>query len=214
MSSARSETLTGTLETAFPEYTSPPAEPMGLLSAWLDEAERLQVREPRALALATADDRGRPSSRIVVLSRVTAEGLLFVTHRDSRKGRELAANPWASGLLYWRESSRQISLAGPVESLPDTEADALWAARAVFTHAMTAASRQSEPLDGPDAVAELRDRATLLAAEGPLPRPASFTAYLLRPGHVEFWANGTDRLHERLVYERAADGWSVARLQP
>ncbi len=214
MSSARSETLTGTLETAFPAYASPPPEPMGLLSAWLEEAERQQVREPRALALATADERGRPSSRIVVLSRVTDRGLCFVTHRGSRKGREMAANPWASGLLYWRESSRQISVAGPAEVLPDSEADALWAARAVFTHAMTTASRQSEPLEGPDAVADLRERAALLATEGPLPRPASFTAYLLRPERVEFWANGTDRLHERLGYERTADGWSVGRLQP
>ncbi|WP_406864115.1 phenazine biosynthesis FMN-dependent oxidase PhzG [Streptomyces sp. HUAS MG47] len=214
MSSTRSETLTGSVEIAFPEFATPPTEPMGLFAAWLEEAERRRFREPRALALATADARGRCSSRILVVSRVTGEGLAFVTHQGSRKGRELAANPWASGVLYWRESSQQITVAGPVERLPDAEADALWAARAEFTHAMSTASRQSEPLDGLGAVAELRERAGRLAGGGPLPRPDSFTAYHLRPESVEFWANGTGRLHERLRYDRCEGGWTISRLQP
>ncbi|MGW2413573.1 phenazine biosynthesis FMN-dependent oxidase PhzG [Streptomyces tubercidicus] len=214
MSNTRSESLTGAVEIAFPEFAAPPSEPMGLLSAWLDEAERRKFREPRALALATADVLGRSSSRIVVVSRVTGAGLVFVTHQGSRKGRELAANPWASGVLYWRESSQQVTVAGPVERLPDSEADALWAARAVFTHAMTTASRQSEPLDGLDGVAELRERAGQLARSGPLPCPGSFTAYQLRPESVEFWANGTERLHERLRYDRCEGGWNISRLQP
>ncbi|MFJ8476072.1 phenazine biosynthesis FMN-dependent oxidase PhzG [Kitasatospora sp. NPDC094011] len=215
MSSTRSETLTGTVEIDFPQFTTPPAEPIGLLRDWLDEAVRHQVREPRALALATSDARGRSSSRIVVVSRVSDTGIVFVTHEGSRKGREIAENPWASGLLYWRETSQQVSVAGPVVKLPDSEADALWAARAVFTHAMTTASRQSEPLGGPEEVADLRARARALGAGGqPLPRPASFTAYELRPEGVEFWANGTERLHERLRYDRSGEGWSVTRLQP
>ncbi|MFF7450309.1 MULTISPECIES: phenazine biosynthesis FMN-dependent oxidase PhzG [unclassified Streptomyces] len=215
MNGNRSETLTGTVDIDFPEFLTPPPEPMGLLVEWLRDTSWQEVREPRAMALATAGTDGRTSSRIVVLNRVTDSGLVFVTHQGSRKGRELAANPWASGVLYWRETSQQITVAGPVEKLSDGEADALWAARPVFTHAMSAVSRQSEPLDGLDHVAMLRERAKELGRSGqPLPRPDSFTAYELRPATVEFWANGTDRLHERLRYERSGGDWNVVRLQP
>jgi pyridoxamine 5'-phosphate oxidase len=208
----RSETLTGTLRPPFPEYADPPADPVALLRRWLDEATALGVREPRAMALATADARGRPSARTVALARVTGTGLVFATHRGSRKERELRLNPWASGLLYWRETSRQIAVAGRVRYLPDAEADALWAARPVFTHAMTAASRQSAPL--PD-VAGLRARAARLAAAGPRPRPAAYIGLELTLESVEFWADGTDRLHERLRYDRGPAGWRRGiRLQP
>lgn len=211
----RSETLTGTLDVAFPEFLQPPDEPMGLLTSWLESSVAHGVREPRALALATADARGRSSSRIVAVNSVTDAGLVFITHADSQKGRELAENPWASGVLYWRETSRQITLAGPVRRLADTEADALWYARPVFTHAMSTVSRQSLPLEGPDHIAELRARALHLGeSQRPLPRPESFAAYRLEPTSIEFWANGTDRLHERLRYERSDGGWEISRLQP
>lgn len=211
----RSETLTGTVALPFPEYEEPPADPLGLLRRWLEGAEALGVREPRALALATADRDGRPSTRIVAVSRITATGLLFATHHGSRKERELRANPWASGLLYWRETSRQVSAGGRVRRLPDATADALWAARPVFTHAMTVASRQSAPLAGPAEVAALRARAARLAEAGPQPRPAAYIALELVPDQLEFWADGTGRLHERLRYERGPGGdWRSWRLQP
>lgn len=210
----RSETLTGTIALPFPEYEEPPADPIGLLRRWLEGAEAVGVREPRALALATADTAGRPSTRIVAVSRITATGLVFATHHDSRKERELRANPWASGLLYWRETSRQISVGGRVRRLPDTTADALWSTRPVFTHAMTVASRQSAPLGGLDEVAALRARAERLADAGPQPRPSRYLALELVPEQLEFWADGTGRLHKRLRYERGPYGWRCCRLQP
>lgn len=213
--SGRSETLTGTVSLPFPEYEEPPADPIGLLRRWLEGAEAVGVREPRALALATADAAGRPSTRIVAVGRITATGLVFTTHHGSGKERELRANPWASGLLYWRETSRQVSVGGRVRRLPDATADALWAARPVFTHAMTVASRQSAPLAGPAEVAALRARAARLAEAGPQPRPAAYIALELVPERLEFWADGTDRLHERLRYERVpGSGWRSCRLQP
>ncbi|MFJ9575567.1 phenazine biosynthesis FMN-dependent oxidase PhzG [Streptomyces sp. NPDC101191] len=210
----RSETLTGTVALPFPEYAAPPADPIGLLRDWLAGAEAAGVREPRALALATADLAARPSTRTVAVIRVRATGLVFTTHHDSRKERELRANPWASGLFYWRETSRQISVSGRVRRLPDTAAEALWAARPVFTHAMTVASRQSAPLTGLDEVAALRARAERLATTGRQPRPAAYIALELVPYEMEFWADGTGRLHERLRYERGPDGWRICRLQP
>ncbi|MFK4107960.1 phenazine biosynthesis FMN-dependent oxidase PhzG [Streptomyces sp. NPDC002176] len=215
MSSTRSESMTGTVEVPFPEYGHPPAEPVGLLRTWLADAARAEVREPRALALATADAAGRPSTRVVVINRVTDTGLVFITHEHSRKGREMAANPWASGLLYWRETSQQIVVDGPVVRLPRAEAEAMWHARPLYTHAMTTASRQSSPAGGLDDVKALRERALELGRTGrPLPCPEGFAAYELRYGSVEFWANGTDRLHERLRYDRDGEGWRVGRLQP
>lgn len=212
---ARSESLTGTDEVDFPEFLAPPPEPMGLLVSWLETSSAHGVREARALALATADARGRSSSRIVVLSSVTEAGIVFATHADSRKGRELAENPWASGVLYWRETSQQITLAGPVSRLSDAEAEVLWSARPPFTHAMSTVSRQSRPMDDLDHVARLRATARELGEpERPLPRPASYVVYQLAPAAVEFWANGTDRLHERLAYERTGCGWTITRLQP
>ncbi|WP_369373425.1 phenazine biosynthesis FMN-dependent oxidase PhzG [Streptomyces sp. cg36] len=211
----RSETLTGSIEVAFPEFLTPPPGPMGLLASWLESSIAHGVREPRALALATADARGRASSRIVVLTSVSQDGLVFLSHSSSQKGRELAENPWASGVLYWRETSQQITLGGPVEPLPDAEADRIWFARPVFTHAMSTASRQSRPMEGLDEVAALRSTARELGTpQRPLPRPATFTAYRLVPECVEFWADGTDRLHERLRYDRTAAGWDISRLQP
>ncbi|MFE6721766.1 phenazine biosynthesis FMN-dependent oxidase PhzG [Streptomyces albidoflavus] len=214
-SRTRSESLTGAIEVGFPEFRTPPPEPMDLIAAWLKAAAEHGVREPRALALATADTRGHTSSRTVVLSSVTDAGLGFTTHADSQKGRELAHNPWASGVLYWRETSQQLTFAGPVHRLSDAEADELWHARPVFTHAMTTASRQSSPLTGLDHIDALRARALELGApQQPLPRPETYAAYRLEPACVEFWANGTDRLHERLRYDRTAEGWEIRRLQP
>lgn len=211
----RSESLTGTIEVHFPEFRTPPPEPMGLLASWLETSSAHGVREARALALATADAQGRSSSRIVVINSVSDAGIVFTTHADSQKGRELAENPWASGVLYWRETSQQITLAGPVRRLPDAEAEVLWSARPVFTHAMSTVSRQSRPLDDLDHVAALRAKARELSElERPLPRPASYAAYQLAPASVEFWANGTDRLHERLRYDRTGGGWEISRLQP
>ncbi|MEU7580036.1 phenazine biosynthesis FMN-dependent oxidase PhzG [Streptomyces sp. NPDC041068] len=216
MSDNRSETLTGSVDVGFPEFVTPPPEPTGLLRHWLKEAQRLGVREPRALALATADARGRPSSRILVAGEVTERGIVFISHEGSRKGRDLAENPWASGVLYWRETSQQVVVAGPVGRLSRAETEKLWQARPVFTHAMTTAARQSEPLADLQHVAELRDRARQLGESGQsLPMPDTFAAYELRIDSVEFWAKGTDRLHERLRYDIEGDGtWHISRLQP
>ncbi|MGW6742542.1 phenazine biosynthesis FMN-dependent oxidase PhzG [Streptomyces sp. NPDC055025] len=212
MSTGRSETLTGTADIAFPEFHVPPADPVPLLRAWFEGAARLEVREPRALALATADTRGRPSTRTVAINRIADEGFVFATHAGSGKGREMTANPWASGVLYWRETSQQIIVSGAVERLSEAVADELWFSRPAFTHPMSVASRQSEDLDD---IGTLRaEVGRLAAAGGPLPRPEGYAGFLLRFDSVEFWANGADRLHERLRYDRTDDGWTPRRLQP
>jgi pyridoxine/pyridoxamine 5'-phosphate oxidase len=123
------------------EFDVPPTDPIDLFRAWFDGAKQDGVREPGALALATADARGRPSNRIVQIIDVTGTDLVFTSHAGSRKGRDLAATGRASGVLYWRETSRQVVLTGPVHRMPDAESDALWDARPIGTHPMSPRTR-------------------------------------------------------------------------
>lgn len=195
------------------EFTVAPGEPMELLRAWFDGAVADAVREPGALALATVDAGGHVSNRFVQVLKIRPTGLVFASHRDSRKGRDLAGTGRAAGVFYWREAGRQVSVSGPARPLPDAESEALWAARHVSTHPMSVASHQSAPLPDEDA---LRERARHLGRDGaPLPRPESWLGYLLEPESVEFWeSDPKDRLHRRLRYERDGSGWRSGRLQP
>jgi dihydrophenazinedicarboxylate synthase len=210
--SSRLESLTGVVDQAFPEYDRPPAEPMDLAGQWISAAVAAAVREPLALALATAGSNGRTSNRTVSIVDVSARGVVFTTHSTSQKGLEIAESGWASGLLYWRETGQQLIISGPVVLLPDAEAHRLWAARPTPLHAMSTASRQSDPLGD---VSLLRAEAERLSASGSaLPRPARFAGYRLEPAVVEFWSAAADRLHRRLRYDSTPSGWRTVRLQP
>lgn len=210
--SSRFESLGGIVDLDFPEYDRPPAQPIDLVRSWLDGAVERGVREPKALALATADARGMASNRIVVIISITDRGLVFASHRDSQKGREMAATGWASGLLYWRETGQQLIISGPVAPLPEHESDALWSSRPIPLHAMSSASRQSAPLA--DVSALRAEAAELEVLHQALPRPVSYVGYCLRPAVVEFWCAASDRLHRRLRYDLGPDGWQTSRLQP
>ncbi|MFI6403287.1 phenazine biosynthesis FMN-dependent oxidase PhzG [Streptomyces sp. NPDC050548] len=215
MDASEFESLSGKVDLPFPEYDEPPSEPLHLVRSWISEAREVGVREPTALALATADSHGRASNRVVAITEVTDLGLVFTSHSCSQKGRELAATGWASGLLYWRETGQQIILSGPVVLLSDAESDALWSARAIPLHAMSTVTRQSEPLEDLADVEALRARARGLELTGePQPRPEFFVGYRLRPAVVEFWSASSDRLHRRLRYDRDSLEWRTSRLQP
>jgi pyridoxamine 5'-phosphate oxidase len=209
--SRTSETLTASIHIPFPEYDSPPPDPLPLLQQWLDTAHTHRIREPRALALATADVHGNTSIRTVALTQLTPTGLIFTTHNNSRKGHELLNRPWASALLYWRETSQQISVNGPAHPCSTTVTHAQWAARPHYTHAMTIASRQSQPLQDPET---LLSTARALSESAPHPPPPHYSAYELTPHTIEFWADGHDRLHQRLHYQQTPTGWTHTRLQP
>jgi len=187
------------------------ADPWPVLRTWLDEARAAGV-EPALMALATVDGAARVSNRIVRVEEFASDGLLFTTHSTSRKGRDLATTREASGVLFWPQLARQVVVAGPVTRVPDAESDAIWAGRPVVAQAMSAASEQSEPLRDRD---ELLAAARRLAAPGePLPRPARFAGYRLRPASIEFWAASPDRLHARVAYTAGAAGWTEQHLQP
>lgn len=193
-------------------FTSPPDGPMATLVAWFEEARSTGVREPGVLALATASESGRVSNRAVQTIRLDEDGLVFTSHAGSQKGRDIAATGWSSGVLYWRETGRQVILSGPTAPLSAEESDRLWYARPVGTHPMSVAAVQSAPLDDED---KLRAEAQRLAEPGEaLPRPDQWLGYLLTPATVEFWEAAPDRLHRRLRYDRTDDAWTWTRLQP
>ncbi len=205
------DTLSGEVELDLPEFDAPPGDPLELLSGWLEAAAEHGVREPRALALATTGVDGAPSSRIVLLKRVD-RGLVFTSHHRSRKGRDLAAAPWAAATLYWRETRQQINFEGTVERLGEAESDALFAARPPAAQAAALVSRQSQPLEDPE---ELRAAAAEAAGRGaPLSRPRDWGGYRLAPLRIEFWHGSPDRLHRRLLYTEETAGWTHQRLQP
>jgi pyridoxamine-phosphate oxidase len=205
------ETLSGDPTLVLPEFDDPPKDPLPLLERWLRVAEEQGIREPRALALATADAEGRPSSRIILLKQLTP-ALIFSGSYESRKGRELEVNPRAAGTLYWRETLQQVTVAGPVRMLDKAESDAIFSQRPEEARAAAIASRQGSPLNDP---AALRRTANVLRLSGqPLSRPPRWGGFRLDPDQIEFWHGSPDRLHRRLLYLKRDDRWTHQRLQP
>jgi len=190
-----------------------PDEPLALLRAWCADARERGVHEPEAAALATAAADGRPSVRIVLLRGSDDRGVAFYTNRESRKGRELAANPHAAVAVHWPALERQIRLEGPVERLSDTESDAYFAGRPHGSRIGAWASHQGAVIG---ARGELEARVAQFAARYPdaVPRPPYWGGYLLRPDAVEFWEGRPSRLHDRLHFLRDGDGWRTERLSP
>lgn len=209
MSGEPVETLSGDPTLELPEFDSPPADPLPLLERWLRDADEKGVREPRALVLATADAEGRPSVRTLLVKQLTP-AVVFAGSYESRKGRDLAANPRAAGTLYWRETLQQITIEGPVERLSEEESNALFAERPATGRATTVASDQGAALADPEA---LRRRVDELDGEN-LRRPPNWGGFRLDPDLIEFWHGSPTRLHRRLLYIKGEDGWSHRRLQP
>lgn len=194
-----------------PEFDAPPDEPLPLLESWLKGADARGVREPRALALATADAEGRPSNRIVLLKQASPS-IVFAFSASSRKGRDLAVNPRAAGTLYWRETLQQVVVEGPVEQMTAIESDGLFAERPPSGQATTVTSRQGEELDDPE---RLRQEAEALTrGDDPLRRPEDWGGYRLDPDRIEFWHGSPNRIHRRLLYTKTDSCWGHRRLQP
>ena len=185
------------------------------LRRWMDDAIVAQLVEPNWMVLATADRHGRPSARCVLLKGYDERGLLLFTNYNSRKGRDVAENPYAALVLPWVPLQRQVIAEGRVEQATAEESDAYFASRPWGSQIGAAVSPQSQLITSRD---ELDAAWTQLAArypEGtPVPRPAHWGGLRVVPDAVEFWQGRRDRLHDRLRYRRTSDGWVVERLAP
>ena len=191
-----------------------PIEEFRALFAQAQAVDRTGLHDPTAMSLATVSSDGSPSVRIVLLKGVDERGFVFFTNLNSRKGRELIATPRAALCFYWPALDTQIRIEGAVEPVSDAEADAYFATRVRESQIGAWASQQSEPLASMD---ELRARVAAvenLYANKPVPRPPYWTGRRVRPERIEFWHAGEHRLHERRLFERDGDRWTLRRLFP
>lgn len=186
-------------------------DPLALFHEWFDAAREAGVEAPEAMTLATADADGRPSARMLLLKGADERGFTFFTGYESRKGRELAQNPRAALVFYWRPLGRQVRVEGTVRPLSPEESDAYWATRPPRSRAAAAASRQGEPIASRQALeAEFEQ---LLPGDA-VPRPERWGGYVLEPDAIELWQHRDDRLHERLRFTRVREGWLAEQLAP
>jgi pyridoxamine 5'-phosphate oxidase len=190
-------------------------DPLARFRAWLNEAAAAGITLPEAMTLATADEAGRPSARTVLLKDVDERGFVFFTNYESRKGRQLAANPHAALTFLWHTTPRrQVLVSGVVEKVPRAEAEAYFATRDRGSRLGAWASRQSSPLESKAELDAAFAEAEVRFGDD-VPLPEWWGGYVLHPETIEFWESRPNRLHERVRYTRGDDAsWQATLLSP
>jgi pyridoxamine 5'-phosphate oxidase len=189
-------------------------DPLAELAAWLELARQGGDPAPDAMTLATATPDGVPSARIVLFRGLRAGAIRFFTSYEGRKAGELEANPRAALLFHWKALRRQVRAEGSVARLPAAESDEYFAGRPRGHQLATWASPQSRPIESMGELRAWRDGAAERWAGRPVPRPPHWGGYAVHIDRVELWQSGADRLHERRLFERAAQGWLERLLAP
>ena len=190
------------------------ANPFVQFQYWFEEAVRANVNEANAMSVATVGKEGKPSIRVVLLKRFDENGFVFFTNYESRKGRDLTENPYAAISFFWPELFRQIRIEGKVQKVEETESDSYFNSRPFDSKVGAMASQQSEVLDHRESL-ESKVNALMKLYEGKeIPRPKNWGGFYLVPQHFEFWQGRPNRLHDRLVYDRAMGAWELKRLFP
>jgi pyridoxamine 5'-phosphate oxidase len=192
------------------------SDPFTLFEAWYAAARRSEPADPDAMALATVDADGLPNVRMVLLKAADPSGFTFYSNAESAKGTELGANMKAAAVLHWKSLRRQIRIRGPVTQVADDEADAYFASRPLQSRIGAWASQQSRPLESRFALEAAVAKYAASFALATIPRPPYWIGYRIVPLYLEFWSEGAFRLHDRLVFRRAAhnDSWLKERLYP
>lgn len=189
-------------------------DPFQLFDQWLAEARQSEPNDPEAMAFASADPEGRPSVRMVLLRKHGPDGFGFFTHLDSRKGRELLANPHGALVIHWKSLRRQVRVEGRVEQVSDAEADAYFSGRSRESRIGSWASDQSQPLESRTLFEQRYEAAVDRFKEGDVPRPPRWSGFRLIPDRIEFWTDRPHRLHERRLFIRDGGAWTEGLLYP
>ncbi len=189
------------------------ADPVVQFSNWFEEYVESGPLEPNAMTLATVDGTGRPAARIVLLKGFDASGFVFFTNYDSRKARDLAEDPYAALLFFWPELERQVRIEGKVEKVSPSESEAYFLSRPLESRIGAWASKQSRPISGREELEEKIAELRIRFGED-VPCPPFWGGYRVTPDRFEFWQGRPNRLHDRILYKRAAEGWGLSRLSP
>lgn len=190
-------------------------DPFEIARSWLAEAEKTEINDPNAIALATVDTNGLPNSRMVLLKDIEPDAFVFYTNYESAKAQELDQAGKASFVMHWKSLRRQIRVRGTITREEGAKADEYYASRSLKSRLGAWASRQSRPLDSRASL--MAEVAKVTATKGPNPpRPPFWGGYRITPVEIEFWADGAFRLHDRFTWIRPTqqDVWSVSRLNP
>ena len=193
--------------------TEVPANPLTLFQVWFEQAMTAECPEPNSMTLATADQAGNPSARIVLLKGADQNGFTFFTNYESQKGRELAIRPRAALLFQWHELERQVRIKGMVEKVTSTESDEYFHSRPAASRIGAWASPQSAEIPNREFLEETEKRFASEFGNQP-PRPEHWGGYRLHPTEIEFWQGRPSRLHDRIAYYLEGSSWRIARLAP
>lgn len=188
--------------------------PMEQFQLWLNEAISGIEAEPTAMAISTIDQEGNPESRIVLLKELTADGLIFYTNYNSKKGRQILANPRVSALLFWPVYERQVRIKGKVEMIPEKVSENYFLSRPVESQLGAWASPQSHVIENRGILDENFEHYRRYFKEHDMKKPPHWGGYLIRPHYFEFWQGRANRLHDRIEFQRSGDEWIVNRLAP
>ena len=190
-------------------------DPIKQFDSWYREAETAEPINPGAMTLATATPEGRPTARMVLLKGHGPDGFVFYTNLNSGKAAELSANPHAALCFYWKSLARQVRIEGRVEPVSDDQAATYFASRARGSQIGAWASDQSQPLESRELLEHRAEEYEAKFAAGDIPRPPFWSGYRVVPESIEFWTERDDRMHDRQLFERTADGaWRESWLFP
>jgi len=190
-------------------------DPLKLFQRWLHEAQAAGIHLAEAMTLATATSEGKPSARLILLKQADESGFVFYTNYNSMKARELDSNPQAALVFYWPQLERQVRVEGRVERTSAQESDVYFKTRPRESKIGALASPQSEVIQSRKMLQKRADELEELYRDREIDRPAHWGGYRLAPDRIEFWKGRPGRLHDRILYERQADGiWTISRLTP
>jgi len=189
-------------------------QPISQFRRWFAEALKAQVIEVNAMTLATLDEAGYPSARIVLLKAIEDDGFVFYTNYNSDKGTEMAAHAKVSLVFFWPDLQRQVRVKGTVSKVDDQTATAYFHSRPLGSQLGAWASPQSSVITNRSILEENLAHVTAKYAGQTVPKPPHWGGYLVKPISIEFWQGGADRLHDRIKYTAINDAWKIERLAP
>ena len=189
--------------------------PIELFKKWFSEAEKNEINDPNAVAVATSDTNNQPNVRMVLLKGLSDKGFVFYTNFNSKKGKELKNNSKASLCFHWKSLRRQVRIIGEVEEVTDKEADEYYNSRPYKNKIGAWASSQSEDLDRRETfLKKIQDYEKKYKDNNSVPRPSNWSGWRVIPKEIEFWLDGDGRIHERLVYYKESKNWKKKLLYP